>query len=386
MKLALAAPYDITDPAAWSGTPFSLHSALLAQAGQHTVATVNVAALLPSGGRAEQLALLRGLDVGESLRRRTPVSHAGTAWRNPMQSKALCRWLQQEKPDVLLQFGGYRTKASGIPYFIYSDSTHELSIRFHAEHPELYAQLYPGRAPMDSERAAQHVQPIYEEADGIFCMSRWMADSLQRTGTDPAKLQVVYAAPNFHGAPPPQVQAKSLGGRQTYRLLFIGVDFFRKSGDLITEALRQLNADTVQPRFTIDFAGPTSVPPEIASLPFVRSHGFCDKAKLAALLAAADLFVMPSRFDCFGIAFLEAMRYGLPCIGRNICAMPEFIQPGVNGELLQSNDAAELAAHIQKVLHPAAYTAYSQAALERAQQYQWAAIAASMWQRFEATV
>ena len=35
---------------------------------------------------------------------------------------------------------------------------------------------------------------------------------------------------------------------------------------------------------------------------------------------------MPSYFEAYGLVFIEALTYGLPCIGRNAFEMPNFIQ------------------------------------------------------------
>ena len=52
---------------------------------------------------------------------------------------------------------------------------------------------------------------------------------------------------------------------------------------------------------------------------------------------------MPSKFEAYGIVFIEALTYGLPCIGRNAFEMPYLIQDGKTGFLLQDEDAWLLA-------------------------------------------
>jgi glycosyltransferase involved in cell wall biosynthesis len=64
--------------------------------------------------------------------------------------------------------------------------------------------------------------------------------------------------------------------------------------------------------------------------------------QLPRLYAEHDLYVMPSRFEAFGIAFVEALSHGLPCIGRNSCAMPDLIRNGDNGYLAETEDPEEL--------------------------------------------
>jgi glycosyltransferase involved in cell wall biosynthesis len=374
MKLALAAGYEIADPRAWSGTPLSLYTALQATAEGDEIVTVN-AAVLPGG--APQKPPLTQIDIRASLQRRQLLTKARDAWRNPARSRALNRWLAAEKPDALLQFGGFRTAASGIPYFVYSDSTHELSERFGREHPALFARLYPGRTEADARLAARAVQPIYDEATGIFCMSEWMAQSLQRMGTDIGKLHVVSPAPNWNGAALTVVQKRP--PQEPFRLLFVGVDWFHKGGDVVFDALRLLNNHLEAPKYLLDYAGSAQVPHEVRETGFCRVHGFCSKEELSKLYATADLFVMLTRYDCFGIVFLEAMAYGLPCIGRDVCAMPEFIRSGENGERLRGDDPAALAELIEKVLCAENYEAYSRGALAASRKYSWQAAAQRIW-------
>lgn len=56
------------------------------------------------------------------------------------------------------------------------------------------------------------------------------------------------------------------------------------------------------------------------------------------LYTESTTFVMPSVFEAAGNVFLEAMAYGLPCIGSKACAMPEIIEDGVTGYLVKQND------------------------------------------------
>ena len=86
-----------------------------------------------------------------------------------------------------------------------------------------------------------------------------------------------------------------------------------------------------------------------------------------------DLFVMPSRFEGFGIAFAEALIRGLPCIGRDDCAMPEIIDPRTGGRLVRSDSPDELAAIIDESLNDdLLYANCAAAADDRREHYSWA--------------
>jgi glycosyltransferase involved in cell wall biosynthesis len=73
------------------------------------------------------------------------------------------------------------------------------------------------------------------------------------------------------------------------------------------------------------------------------------QTKLDAL-AAADVYVMPSRTDSFGIVYLEAWMYELPVIGARAGGVPAVIDDGENGLLANFGDVATLAAQIQRLL------------------------------------
>ena len=74
--------------------------------------------------------------------------------------------------------------------------------------------------------------------------------------------------------------------------------------------------------------------------------GYYDKKKIAAF-QEADIYLMPSRSDAFGIAFLEAWAAGTPVIGARIGATPEVIQENIDGLLVEFDNPLDIA---QKVI------------------------------------
>jgi len=72
-----------------------------------------------------------------------------------------------------------------------------------------------------------------------------------------------------------------------------------------------------------------------------------------------DVFCLPSYFEAYGLVFVEALTFGLPCIGRNCYEMPYFIQDGnssvhsdnATGLLLNHDDPKELASLMLRILH-----------------------------------
>ena len=68
------------------------------------------------------------------------------------------------------------------------------------------------------------------------------------------------------------------------------------------------------------------------------------------LAQTADLFVAPSRYESFGLIFLEAMRWGTPVIGTTAGGIPEVVEDGKSGLLVPPEAPAELAAALIRLL------------------------------------
>ena len=76
-----------------------------------------------------------------------------------------------------------------------------------------------------------------------------------------------------------------------------------------------------------------------------------DSPDLANAYAAADLFVLPTREDIWGLVINEAMAYGLPVITTDRCvAGLELVEEGVNGSIVPVEDAAALAGKMKELL------------------------------------
>jgi glycosyltransferase involved in cell wall biosynthesis len=81
--------------------------------------------------------------------------------------------------------------------------------------------------------------------------------------------------------------------------------------------------------------------------PFVHFHGRLDDSRLQAAYASARVFAMPSAKEGFGIVFLEAMRYGVPCVGGAHGGTPEVFRHDVEGFTVTYGDVDGLAACLE---------------------------------------
>ena len=139
-------------------------------------------------------------------------------------------------------------------------------------------------------------------------------------------------------------------------LLAVGSVVPRKGYDVLAEALATL----IDLPWRLTIVGDGSRDPACAArlrediaryrlTPRVTLAGAVATDELAALYAAADLFVLPSRYEGFGMAYAEAMAHGLPVIGTTGGAIPDTV-PADAGVLVPPGDAPALAAALRLLL------------------------------------
>ena len=182
----------------------------------------------------------------------------------------------------------------------------------------------------------------YQNCSGIFTMGQWLAnDLIDRCGLSAEKVHHVGGGINLDKN---RIDYSNKAGD---KILFVGRDFIRKGGELVLKAFSILKKQRHDAELYV--AGPAQNPlPE--GMDGFHYMGDCDRDKLSDLFNKCDIFVMPSYFEAYGLVFIEALTYGLPCIGRDAYEMPYFIQDGETGLLLKENDAERLASMMLRLL------------------------------------
>jgi glycosyltransferase involved in cell wall biosynthesis len=169
------------------------------------------------------------------------------------------------------------------------------------------------------------------------------------------KLPVLVAYPptdHFGAGLTPEFVSARAGEPGPLRLVFLGNLIPRKGLPTLLEALGQSPAD-----LRLDVIGSLTSDPlhaaevrrmstELGLGARVIFHGALDNDELAEKLKAAQVLVVPSSYEGFGIVYLEGMAFGLPAIGTRLGAAVEVISEGQTGHLVAPGDAAALAARL----------------------------------------
>ena len=126
-------------------------------------------------------------------------------------------------------------------------------------------------------------------------------------------------------------------------LLFVGLDWQRKGGDIAVAALNRLRAAGVDAHLTIVGRCPPAVlqNPAVTYLGFLNKNRTRDAARLNALYARSHLLVLPSRGDCTPMVVTEAMAFGTPVIGSDVGGIGAMIGGAGAGRVMAPDATPE---------------------------------------------
>ncbi len=244
-----------------------------------------------------------------------------------------------------------------------------------------YLHLWPASRPVvtlvhelpsvaGSESSSAASERAYEEpllrADRLVAVSEHGRGVLLSRGVAPERIHVV--PPGFDGIPVADEPDVERDG--PIRALCVAQWIPRKGILILVEAwtLRE------RPGAVLELVGETSSDPEYeqrvrtaieAARPgSIVVSGSVDDAALGGAYASADLFVLPSRYEGYGIVYAEALASGLPVIACEVGPVPELVGPEA-AVLVQPDDREALAAALDRLLEDTAHRRRMSAAAAR---------------------
>lgn len=255
---------------------------------------------------------------------------------------ALARLLRRERPDVFHAHLSWQL-ACKFP----------LAAAVLARVPAVVAtvQLYVD-APLSTSSLVQ-LRAIGRGVGRYVAVSDNIAQALRRDlRLAGGKVEVIHNAVDvarFSAAPNPALR-RALTGDDRTPLVFTAARLHEQKGlETLIEAVPGVPAAY----FAIAGDGPERMRLETLVLELgveERVTFLGSRSDIPALLRASDLFVLPSRYEGFPLALLEAMAAEVAVVATRIGGVDELVVDGQNGELVEPGDSAALAAAITSLL------------------------------------
>lgn len=178
---------------------------------------------------------------------------------------------------------------------------------------------------------------LFDQCTGIFPRSEWAAKSvIDDYNIKKAKISVTGAGVNHRMTPLPH---KSYDGQS---ILFIGREFELKGGPLILEAFRLARKKLPSAQLVIIGCNPGINEEGVEIIGPISKDVPGGLALLMKYFSEASVFCLMSSFEAFGIAVVEAMQCGVPCVVPAKYAFPEIVIDGVTGRTLSEPDPIKL--------------------------------------------
>lgn len=167
---------------------------------------------------------------------------------------------------------------------------------------------------------------LLQRATVVTPWSRWARQGLIEAGLPESRVRVIPPGVDLAKWMPPS-SGRPIPGLPL-RLLFVGGNFARKGGDLLLEAVSGPLRGLVE----LDIVTRDSVP-RVSGVEVHRAEA--NTPELKELYGRADVFVLPTRAECFGIASVEALASGLPVVVSDLGGARDIVDDGRNGWLIE---------------------------------------------------
>lgn len=274
------------------------------------------------GGNAEKLLRERGFQV-HILNRKFSIKNLSNIF-------TVYKLIRKIKPDVVhtaaaeANFHGIiAAKLAGVKYII----GEEIGIPNHS-------------------RAAQKVfAVVYKLANKVICVSHSVKDFLIKTGEIPAEKCCVLYNPVSIPKAFPKVPSEK------FEIVYVGRLEKVKNVETLINAFHVVRNDNLNLTIVGDGRERASLENLVKELKIeenITFEGFQNEP--SRFLCSADLYVLPSYSEGFGIAAVEAMFLKVPVLATQVGGVPEFINDGGNGWLFNPTSVKDLAAKLHAIL------------------------------------
>jgi alpha-maltose-1-phosphate synthase len=244
-----------------------------------------------------------------------------------------------ERENVILQIGGHYNGFRASQGRISTYSYHDGNIAGMMKSPFFSKANLP-----HARRAFDYEKSVYQDMSKIFVMAEyWRRSFIEDFGVRPGRVVNIGVGVNMEIPP---VAPKDYSRKH---VVFVGIDFARKGGENLTTAFRLLQKRHLDA--TLHIVGPPTIPASLQQpgLRNVEYYGLLSRevpeqrAVLLEVFNKGTLFVLPSLYEPFGNAALEAMLFRMPVIATRNWSFPDFVTSATGLLLDRPSDEKEIA-------------------------------------------
>lgn len=216
---------------------------------------------------------------------------------------------------------------------------------------------YPGFSGLARKNVREGIQldklAFHQSAHCLLASDWCRLSAIHDYGIAPEKISVVPLGANLEKIP--GLTELNSDDNKSCRLLFLGVEWERKGGDIALATFRLLQEQQHHPHLHIIGCIPPhdlSSEKNITVIPFLDKNREEDRAQLHQVLLETDFLLLPTRAECAGIVFCEASAYGIPSLTTDTGGVSTYVREGINGfALAPEKGATEYARLIGELCH-----------------------------------
>ncbi len=339
LKIAYLTGENPKDRGAWSGTLYYISQALEKQGCELIYAgPAKPTMAYFIGALANKLSLI-------VFGKRIDYRHS--RWYAKSFARLFKNKIQDINCDIVLAMGGSEFIAylhHDKPIILVADRTIGGAIGYHGILSNLWK--WSEKQSIETDRLAMQKTLLN------FFASTWACDSANSNyKLDATKNKVLPFGANINELPEEATLLDRLKNTATIKLLFVGREWENKGGPTAVMCLKELLSK--HHKAELHIVGCT-VPAELKNEHIVE-HGFLDKnnpldfEKLNQLYLNSHFFILPTKFEAYGLVFAEAAAYGLPALGPSTGGVSSAMCNGATGKLLPANSGGkEYAEEIMK--------------------------------------
>ncbi|ADD07062.1 putative glycosyltransferase, type 1 [Natrialba magadii ATCC 43099] len=211
----------------------------------------------------------------------------------------------------------------------------------------------------DHDHERKRDRRYLESVDAAVCTSEFTREQVSTIVTTDLPTHVAPPAGRQPTPPPSPDDVVQRARTGSLRLVFVGNVIPRKNVETLLDALSHIDR-TVD--WTLTIVGDDAAKPDYTRQ--IRDQrtttGLADRVSfsgpvtddvLESILACSHVLVVPSRYESFGMVYLEAMEAGVVPIASSVGGASEFVSDGTNGFVVDPEDTERIATIVSDLAH-----------------------------------